>query len=183
MVTLRSKTISPEYLEQNRLKHQASECYGASGEKHAAKIQNMASRMGTEDILDYGCGKGTLGDALGFDINEYDPCIPGKDSPPDPADLVVCTDVMEHIEPEYLDAVLDDLKRLTKIAIYLNVAMYPALKHLPDGRNTHLIQENREWWLPKLMQRFELKTFTSNDKIQQDGEVLSEFLVLMAARK
>ena len=180
---INNELISPEYLEQNRMKHQTSECYGASGEKHAAKIQNLARKIGTEDILDYGCGKGTLGAAMTFDINEYDPCIPGKDSPPDPADLVVCTDVMEHIEPEYLDAVLDDLKRLTKIGIYLNVAMYAALKHLPDGRNTHLIQEGREWWLPRLMKRFELKAFTSNDKIQQDGEILSEFLVLMAAKE
>jgi hypothetical protein len=33
------------------------------------------------------------------------------------------------------------------------------------------------------MKRFELKAFTSNDKIQQDGEILSEFLVLMAAKE
>jgi hypothetical protein len=37
--------------------------------------------------------------------------------------------------------------------------MGPALKTLPDGRNAHLIQEPVEWWLPKIMQRFDLQTF------------------------
>ena len=144
---------------------------------------NLCAENDTQDVLDYGCGKATLHMQMPFGINNYDPAIPKYSAYPEPADIVICTDVMEHIEPECLDAVLDDLKRLTKIGIYLNVAMYAALKHLPDGRNTHLIQEGREWWLPRLMKRFELKAFTSNDKIQQDGEILSEFLVLMAARK
>jgi hypothetical protein len=30
---------------------------------------------------------------------------------------------------------------------------------LPDGRNAHLIQEPPEWWLPKLLERFDLYTF------------------------
>jgi hypothetical protein len=41
----------------------------------------------------------------------------------------------------------------------MSVHMGPALKTLPDGRNAHLIQEPVEWWLPKIMQRFDLHTF------------------------
>ena len=36
------------------------------------------------------------------------------------------------------------------------IATGPAKKILDDGRNAHLIQEGPDWWLPKLMQRFEL---------------------------
>jgi hypothetical protein len=34
-----------------------------------------------------------------------------------------------------------------------------AVKVLPDGRNAHLIQRPASWWLPKLMERFELAAF------------------------
>ncbi len=89
----------------------------------------------------------------------YDPAIEGLDDEPEPADLVVCGDVLEHIEPECLDAVLDDLKRCTVKAIFLTVATRPAKKTLSDGRNAHLIQQPAEWWLPKIMQRWELQAF------------------------
>ncbi len=73
-----------------------------------------------------------------------------------PADLVCCIDVLEHIEPLYLDAVLADLRRIT-----VNVGMFtihtgPAMKTLTDGRNAHLIQKPSSWWLPKLCERFEI---------------------------
>jgi hypothetical protein len=68
-------------------------------------------------------------------------------------------DVLEHIEPDCLDDVLDDLKRVTKGIGFFTVACGPAAKVLPDGRNAHLIQEPPEWWLPKLLERFDLYTF------------------------
>jgi len=33
------------------------------------------------------------------------------------------------------------------------------VKVLPDGRNAHLIQQPAGWWLPKILERFELVTF------------------------
>ncbi len=33
------------------------------------------------------------------------------------------------------------------------------MKVLPDGRNAHLIQQPAEWWMPKILKRFELVTF------------------------
>ncbi len=151
--------ISEEYREQNRRLHNSDLAYGTSGTSSAKFVVELANETRITDILDYGCGKGTLNDCMNVDIKEYDPCIEGKDTPPEPADLVVCTDVLEHIEPECLDDVLDDLKRLAKRAVLLVVATRPALKTLADGRNAHLIVEPPEFWLPKLMSRWDLSEF------------------------
>jgi hypothetical protein len=112
--------------------------------------------MKTTDVLDYGCGKQTLKALLPYVVG-YDPCIPGLDDPPSPADLVVCTDVLEHIEPTCLAAVLDDLQRVTGSALFATIATGPAKKFLADGRNAHLIQKPIEWWLPKFWYRFDLQ--------------------------
>lgn len=130
--------------------------YGTSGVRHANQVQALAASLQTQDILDYGCGKSTLANNLPFKIKQYDPAIPKYNKTPNPADLVVCTDVLEHIEPEYIDNVLDDLKRVTGKRGLFVIATRPAQKHLPDGRNAHLIQENGLWWLTKLWDRFEV---------------------------
>jgi len=89
-------------------------------------------------------------------IQSYDPCVPGIDSLPEPADLVVSCCVLEHVEPECLDAVLDDMRRCTLKAAFIVVTSVPSSKFLNDGRNAHLIIEPMDWWLPKIMQRWKL---------------------------
>jgi hypothetical protein len=64
--------------------------------------------------------------------------------------------VLEHIEPDYLDAVLNDLQRITARIGFFTIATGPAIKTLADGRNAHLIQKPPSWWLPRLCQRFEI---------------------------
>ena len=150
--------ISEAYREQNKELHRAGN-YGVSGAKWALSVDDLAGKMSTRDILDYGCGQRHLEKSLGYPIRNYDPCVTGLDSPPDPADLVVCSDVLEHIEPECLDAVLDDLQRVTRQIGFFVIANRPAKKFLPDGRNAHLIQEGPEWWFPRLFQRFGLIQF------------------------
>ena len=137
--------ISEAYRLQNRELHATSMDYGTSGQKHRAIVERYMA--GT--ALDYGCGKATLGLP-----NAYDPAIPGLDSPPAPADLVVCTDVLEHVEPEFLDNVLDDLRRVTRNVLLVAVSTVPAKKFLPDGRNAHLIVKPLDWWEAKLATRF-----------------------------
>lgn len=145
--------ITPEYVEQNRKLHAVGN-YGISGQRYATEVLRICALAGSKDVLDYGCGQRTLEKALGFEIRNYDPCIPGLDAPPKRADIVVCTDVLEHIELDCLDDVLDDLRRVTGKIGYFVVATRPAKKTLPDGRNAHLIQERLSWWLPKLEARF-----------------------------
>ena len=96
---------------------------------------------------------------VGLEVREYDPAIFGKDDPPEPADMVYCGDVLEHVEPECVDAVLDDLARVTGKIGLVQLSTQPALKILPDGRNTHLTIHPAEWWMTKLRQRFRLAEF------------------------
>jgi hypothetical protein len=154
--------ITPEYLELNRQLHATGE-YGVSGSRWGATVLQVCEMLGSRDILDYGCGQRTLERSLGFPIRNYDPCIAGLDAPPQPADIVVCTDVLEHVEPACIDEVLDDLKRLARKAAVLVIANRPARKSLPDGRNAHLIQQGREWWLARLGLRFSIHQVEGND--------------------
>ena len=151
--------ITPEYRDLNSDLHITNSSYGTSGKRHAETIAELANIMKTTDILDYGCGKGTLNEALGIRIKEYDPCIEGKEAEPDIADLVVCTDVLEHVEPDLIDDVLDHIEELAQKAVFLTVATRPAKKFLADGRNAHICLRGAGWWLPKLMYRWKLVTF------------------------
>jgi len=157
------KAIQTEY-------HKERDDYGRSGHRWGDKVQQWAQQLGSREILDYGSGKQTLQKSLPFPITNYDPCTPGYDTIPAPHDFVVCTDVLEHIEPKCLDDVLDHLANLTKKLIFLSVATRPAKKFLPDGRNAHLIQEDPDWWIPKLFCRFDVQSY------QRMGE--GEFVVL-----
>ena len=161
--------ITPEYVELNRKLHEAGS-YGLSGQRWAPTVLNVCESVGSRNVLDYGCGQRTLEKTLGFPVSNYDPCIPGLDGPPAPADVVVCTDVLEHIEPECLEDVLDDLRRVTRRIGFFVIANRPAKKVLPDGRNAHLIQQGLQWWLPKLQSRF---------TVSQVKEMSGEFAVVV----
>jgi len=67
---------------------------------------------------------------------------------------VTCIDVLEHIEPELLENVLDDLQRVVDKYGLFTIHTGPAQKILPDGRNAHLIQQPLAWWSEKLIKRF-----------------------------
>lgn len=152
-------TISESYRELNAKLHASNEHYGTSGAKYAPQIQALAMSIQSEDILDYGCGKSTLANNLPFKIHQYDPAIPKYAALPEPANLVVCTDVLEHIEPEMLDSVLNHLRDLTKRKGFFIIANREAKKTLEDGRNAHFIIESPEWWLSKLWERFKVVGF------------------------
>jgi hypothetical protein len=65
--------------------------------------------------------------------------------------------VLEHIEPELLENVLQDLGKITKKFGFFSVHTGPAIKVLTDGRNAHLIQEPSSWWLKRLTDYFEIQ--------------------------
>lgn len=147
--------ITPEYVALNRELHARGD-YGVSGFKWAEPARKLCDLARTRDLLDYGCGQGTLARQLDFPVRLYDPCIPGLDAEPAPADIVACTDVLEHIEPGCLDEVLDDLKRVTRLYGLFVIATRPAMKVLSDGRNAHLIQQPWPWWHERLAARFHI---------------------------
>lgn len=149
--------ISEGYRKQNIELHLTNDNYGTSGQKYLSEVEFLIACDNHADVLDYGCGKGTLADGLrplGRIVHEYDPAIAGKDSQPQPADLVVCTDVLEHIEPPHLNSVIRHLKSLTKSKLFFSIATVPAGKFLPDGRNAHISLHTPDWWRKKLSQSF-----------------------------
>lgn len=150
------QTISEDYRKLNQELHESGKEYGIFGWRHAQDILDLRAEYECETVLDYGCGKGTLKDALASPewMREYDPAIPGKDAKPETADLVVCTDVLEHIEPELLDNVLADLVRVTRKAALLVIATRESNKRLADGTSPHKIIEDANWWTAKLSEKF-----------------------------
>jgi len=146
--------ISDYYRRQNEKLHDNPE-YGKGGYKHEKAVLGFIKGKDVSSILDYGCGKGTfkqsIQDKVFAKVREYDPAVPEKASAPSPADLVVCTDVLEHIEPENLDNVIEHLFELSNHLLYLAIATRPSNKDLPDGRNAHLIIEPPEWWEEKIL--------------------------------
>jgi hypothetical protein len=143
--------------------------YGMASVYFAPIVADVVKAVRATELLDYGAGKGRLGEelrtkyGLQLEIHHYDPAIPAWSGAPRPRRLVACLDVLEHIEPELLDNVLDDLKRVVLAVGVFTVHTGAAVKVLPDGRNAHLIQRPPSWWLPRLMERFELATFNRMD--------------------
>ncbi len=158
---------TPEYLELIKQLFNNYPDFGMGGSKHSDMVLKIFNAINGKSILDYGCGRGFLAKSLDFPIWEYDPAIPGKDESPKPADLVVCTDVLEHIEPEKLLVVLDDIKRCILHTGYLVISTRHAGKILSDGRNAHLIIQNSVWWLELLKNFFVINDSWFEEKNQE----------------
>lgn len=142
-----------DYRRQLQEKH-ATSVWGKHGHSHAPEISAFLHEIGGRSVLDYGCGRATLAKALPHvKTFEYDPGVIGKHHLPKVADLVVCTDVLEHIEPPLLDGVLRHIYLLASRGAYLVIATREAREKLPDGRNAHLIVEPPAWWIDKLRQQ------------------------------
>jgi hypothetical protein len=151
-----NKLISPEYLRLLRDMRAGQPNWGpGAGPRQITKVQKLINQLQPKTVLDYGCGRGGLLDKLtGAEFFGYDPAVPKYANEPDPAELVVSTDVLEHIEPELLDNVLSHIRALTLSFAYLHIHCAAAHAILPDGRNAHLIQEPPPWWEAKILEHF-----------------------------
>jgi SAM-dependent methyltransferase len=157
-----TKTISEEYKELNMEHHRRRSGWGRSGKKWLGLVSKLIDDTGSKYVLDYGAGKGILAARLknkGFRVQEYDPAIPEKsDKPVGKFDFIVCTDVLEHVEPEYIENVLNELREYMRKGGFFTICLGPARKHiLPDGRNAHVLIRSREWWMDELKKRFEVQ--------------------------
>lgn len=154
------KLISAEYVELNKKMHEDSDFGNSECSLYMVDvIKRYYLHENCKSLLDYGCGKGVLKKKYFHDAIEYDPCVTGKESDPKPCDLVACLDVLEHIEPEYLDNVLEHISEKMLITGILQIATRPAVRVMDDGRNAHLIVKNAQWWLNKLENHFDVVGF------------------------
>ena len=140
--------ITPEYREQQAQMHAKGD-YGVVGHQYANMVSGLWVQLGQPRVLDYGCGQCSLSQALPqvpFDL--YDPAIERYAKEPEGEyELVVCTDVLEHIEPDLLSNVVQDIASHCSKMCFMQIATGPAKKFLPDGRNAHLTQERVAWWI------------------------------------
>jgi hypothetical protein len=153
--------LTDDYREQQAALHAVGN-YGTAALQWGSAVSGIVDKIKAETLLDYGCGsKCSLAEVLDCDVlyQGYDPAVPKLAREPDAADVVACIDVLEHIEPECLDAVIEHLKSKVKRVLFVTVHTGPAKKVLPDGRNAHLIQKGAQWWLPKLHCGLELMQF------------------------
>ena len=157
---MRLDTISEAYRKLQQGLH-TNPNYGVASLQFAPIVADIIRQSKARSISDYGAGKKNLLKGLaaagitGFDYYPYDPAFP-EYGEPKPADLVCCIDVLEHIEPDFLGNVIDDLARITTNLGFFSIHMGPAGKVLADGRNAHLIQKPASWWLKHLVERFEI---------------------------
>ena len=116
-------------------------------------LENFLEEIKPATLIDFGCGKGNLVFTLKkrhnrINVIGFDPGNPRFDRPLFPVDMIISTDVLEHIEPELLDQTLEEIKQNSRY-IYHLISCAPAKLILPDGRNAHLIQESPKWWKEK----------------------------------
>ena len=147
------KTITTEYLELQKQLHLNPD-YGIASLSFAPIVAEIIKKANIKSLSDYGAGKKNL--LLGLNNNgikdieyfPYDPAFPEYGGPV-ASQLVCCIDVLEHIEPELIDNVIQDLSGIATNLGFFSIRMGPAIKILADGRNAHLIQMPCSWWLAK----------------------------------
>ncbi len=143
--------ISEKYRKLNQDLHDRA-VFGQRGARHAGVVRDMLREFGSGAVLDYGCGRATLALELPeIRVHCYDPAVPKFAADPPAVDYVVCTDVLEHVEPECLSGVLAHLRAKTLRLSHIVIATkLDGRKKLADGRDPHLIVQDAEWWRTKL---------------------------------
>ena len=154
--------ISQRYRLLNQRLHADPQVkFGYKGADQAPIVQRLLVQYQCFDVLDYGAGKQTLSQVLkpmGVVIRDFDPAIPSIATPPMPADLVVCSDVLEHVEPDFLENVLRHLQVLTRNILFIRVCLVACTsKSLPDGSDPHRIIQPVEWWVAILERYFQVQ--------------------------
>jgi hypothetical protein len=109
---------------------------------------------GSKTFLDFGCGQGKQWRPESVPVwnnlkpTLYDPAVEQHSQlPTDKHDMIMSTDVLEHI-PDY--TLPDVIKYCTGYANKANfhfIANKPALKDLPNGENAHCSIFPVEWWV------------------------------------
>lgn len=141
-------------LELYKQLHQ-SRSYGDSGFGYVDDVSSFIKHTNAKTILDFGSGTGSLKKALKnihqIEIDEFDPCVAGKTKIPQlQYDLVITTDLLEHLHKEEIDNLFDEMMSLNPQFMYHGISTRPARILLPDGTNCHKTVENANWWIDKI---------------------------------
>ena len=139
------------YLEQYKQIHSKADWFGSGACFYLEEVCAIIDYLRPKTVLDYGCGKGNLIDALEqlyphIRFYKYDPAIEGISVlPVDKVDLVLNTDVLEHIPEDILESVVAEISSLSNNAFF---ALHHALACtiLPNGENAHCTVKPPIWY-------------------------------------
>jgi hypothetical protein len=132
--------------------------HGLSVMQHAKQIGKLIKEHKIATVLDFGCGRGDayrsphkLHHTWGIprrNLQLYDPSFPGVDKKPERRfDLVLCSDVLEHIPEEDVQRFIGDLFNHAKVHVWASVCCRAAKKTFPTtGENLHVTVKPFQWW-------------------------------------
>jgi len=147
--------ITEPYRDQYRQLY-ATEQYGGRGFRWTREADRLLTKTGCRTVIDYGCGQGSLGaslERLGYTVRYYDPAFPALSAPTQGVcDGIVCTDVLEHVEPQCLASVLGHIRSLMGKAGLFVISTRPAKRRLPNGTDPHLLVKRSDWWIERLLE-------------------------------
>ena len=108
------------YIDLHRELHESPRRFtGLSLREWIEEIDQLMITHDCKNILDYGCGKARFWPAHWLEkIQGYDPAVENFSEEPRPADMVVCTDVMEHIPESSVDDILKHINSLSNKWIF-----------------------------------------------------------------
>jgi predicted DNA-binding protein len=145
-----------ESLQQAKLFHQSNEqnWAGEALAEYKHQIKENIKTKNVKTILDYGCGKAVFHKYFfkNYDVFCYDPAVNKFSTKPESGrkfDLLLCIDVMEHVQEDKVDEVLTDIFSYSN-NVFLTITCYPATQILLNGKNAHYCIKNPEWWQEKL---------------------------------
>jgi hypothetical protein len=135
------------YLEQAKQYHKDDNKWqGVALKKFIPTINQIIKDKGIESILDYGCGKAKYHPEE-WNATKYDPAVPEyQNKPNDKFDLVISTDVLEHIPVDNLKDAIDEIFSYSKKWVFISVCCRKAIAILPNGYNAHATIESAKWW-------------------------------------
>jgi hypothetical protein len=143
------------YIQQHRLAHgNPKEFRGRSLPAHIDQINHLLREHHCHSILDYGCGKAQCWPPEWQGrITGYDPAYEPHSAPPQGVyDMVICTDVLEHVPESAMAGVIAHIFELRRRWAYISICTRPSRKTLPDGSNKHVTVRPPDWWRQQLEQ-------------------------------
>ena len=142
------------------------------GLRHLKDALEWVQPEAGSDFTDWGSGSGQASDALhekGFVVSMVDiadnsykgkhkipltvACLWELDDSHPATDYGLCCDVMEHLPPARIDAVLSAIAKRTKKAVYFQIALFHD-NCFTDNGPLHLSVFPTDWWKPKLLEHF-----------------------------
>ena len=135
------------YLEQAKQYHKNDKIWqGTTLTKYIPLINQIIKDKDIKTILDFGCGKAKH-HPLEWNATKYDPALPEyQNKPTGKFDLVISTDVLEHIPVANLKPIIDELFEYSNKWLFVSVCCRKAKAILPNGYNAHATIESAKWW-------------------------------------